>query len=122
MVMPRYRMAGARLRPCAAVLARLVLDPSFVALTQQVLPQSPVRSWRGDSGVGGGVGHGRCVTRRHDTGSVRREESWFVRIVVFTADPRLERTPWWHVLMQTRGLTAVLVCRQLVARHPRAVW
>jgi len=44
-----------------------------------------------------------------------------VRIVVFTADPDLERTPWWRIVMETPGLTAVLVCRRRVTRRPRDV-
>ena len=39
-----------------------------------------------------------------------------MRIVVFTGQPDIDTSPWWPVLMRTRGLEAVLVYRQL----PRA--
>jgi len=42
-----------------------------------------------------------------------------VRLAVFTADPQLEQSPWWPIVMQTPGLTGVIVCRQVVSRRPR---
>lgn len=45
-----------------------------------------------------------------------------MRIVIFTGTPALEQTPWWGVLARQQGIDAVLVCRKLVSRAPRAVW
>jgi peptidoglycan/xylan/chitin deacetylase (PgdA/CDA1 family)/folate-dependent phosphoribosylglycinamide formyltransferase PurN len=39
-----------------------------------------------------------------------------VRIVIFTADPAIDTSPWWPVVLATPGLEAVLVYRQ----RPRA--
>src|SRR5260370_16437848 len=36
-----------------------------------------------------------------------------LRIVVFTANPRFEHTPWWELLLRTSGTSSVLLCRQL---------
>jgi peptidoglycan/xylan/chitin deacetylase (PgdA/CDA1 family)/folate-dependent phosphoribosylglycinamide formyltransferase PurN len=44
-----------------------------------------------------------------------------VRIAVFTADPSLEQTAWWPTVLQTPGLSGVLLCRQRVSRRPRDV-
>jgi len=44
-----------------------------------------------------------------------------VRVAVFTADPNLERSAWWRIVMETPGLSAVVVCRQLASRRPRDV-
>jgi methionyl-tRNA formyltransferase/peptidoglycan/xylan/chitin deacetylase (PgdA/CDA1 family) len=45
-----------------------------------------------------------------------------LRIVVFTANPRFEHTPWWDLLLRTSGTSSVLLCRQLTSRRLRDVW
>src|SRR5260370_16960115 len=45
-----------------------------------------------------------------------------LRIVVFTANPRFEHTPWWELLLRTSGTSSVLLCRQLTSRRLRDVW
>lgn len=45
-----------------------------------------------------------------------------VRIVVFTANPAIEQSPWWPVLLATPGLDQVLVLRKTWPRNPGAVW
>jgi len=45
-----------------------------------------------------------------------------VRIVVFTANPGLDRSVWWSIVQDTPGLTHVLVCRKVFSPHPRDVW
>src|SRR6266576_2975071 len=61
------------------------------------------------------LGHSSCGTLGDLPGVA------ILRIVVFTADPNLERTAWWQTVMETPGLSAVVVCRQLVSRRPREV-
>ncbi len=61
------------------------------------------------------LGHSSCGTLGDPPGVA------ILRIVVFTADPNLERTAWWQTVMETPGLSAVVVCRQLVSRRPREV-
>src|SRR2546430_12171699 len=50
-----------------------------------------------------------------------RAERKAVRVAVFTADPNLERSAWWRIVMETPGLSAVVVCRQVASRRPRDV-
>lgn len=45
-----------------------------------------------------------------------------MRIVVFTANPGLERSAWWPLVLGTPGVTGVLVCRKVFSPRPRDVW
>lgn len=44
-----------------------------------------------------------------------------MRIVIFTADPQLEHTVWWSIVLHAPQTRAVLVCRQTTSRTPRDV-
>lgn len=55
---------------------------------------------------------GQASQDRHSDGDQART----VRIVVFTGQPDIDASPWWPVVLGTRGLEAVLVYRQ----RPRA--
>ncbi len=44
-----------------------------------------------------------------------------MRIAVFTANPRLETTPLWSVVLRTPGLSAVLVVRRVSSNDPADV-
>jgi peptidoglycan/xylan/chitin deacetylase (PgdA/CDA1 family)/folate-dependent phosphoribosylglycinamide formyltransferase PurN len=44
-----------------------------------------------------------------------------MRIVVFTGDPALERSPWWPVVLGTPGLSAVLIVRHIPPRDVRTM-
>jgi methionyl-tRNA formyltransferase/peptidoglycan/xylan/chitin deacetylase (PgdA/CDA1 family) len=43
-----------------------------------------------------------------------------MRIVVFTADPDIGSTAWWRALAGTKGITAILVVRQVGAKGVRS--
>lgn len=68
-----------------------------------------------------------CLDQSGDVARAKHLATWeppgglSVRLAVFTLDPTLEQSPWWRVVMETPGLTAILLCRQLVSRRPREV-
>jgi len=65
--------------------------------------------------------HGELPGRRTGPGLLTRAGLSNVRIVVFTGNPLLERSPWWPILLGTPGVEDVLVCRQVWSRGPRDV-